>query len=258
MPLYTRANHTRTIDKDDPDDANRMGFGAQEIRQFKEDVQERMELEHQWANSVDTSAGDADGFHKKTTLKSISTPSAIVGAGILYTKLEGEDSELHYLDDADTETQLTKDGTINFDALDKSYVYVKMSADTQDVSSLATVEFDDEITDDSDEFNPATYKFTANKTGLYLVTFKINFYKNVDLYIYKNGVEEKGCSITFLDYQSGGYAHWHNYGRAFYVSLAATDYIEIKAEGYSNIAARYAGSSSPMANTDSFLSIMRV
>ena len=227
-----------------------MGFGAQEIRELKEDLVERMELEHQWDSSVDTTIYTGDGYHKKVTLKAISTPSTMSDAGILYTKLDGSDSELHYLDDAGTEAQLTKDGALNLDNMNKSYVYAVMSAD-QDISSLATVQFDTETYDTSSEYNPATYRFTANEAGLYVVAFKINFYTEIDIHIYKNGSSIKNFEVyNLLDPYLSAY-FTHAYARSCYVPLAASDYIEIKAAGTS-----YAYET--FNDNKSYLSIMRI
>lgn len=228
MPIYVRENHSRTFDKTDPADADRMGFGAQEIRDLKEDIVERLELEHMWDSSQEVTTGDGDGYHKKVSMKAITTPAAIATSGAVYVKTDTGD-ELHYQDDSVNEIQITKDGYLDLSSRKSHYISATMSVDHDVTGGLATIQFDTEQEDANGEYNPATYKMTAGEDGFYLLSALIYIEEGVDLYIYKNGV-------SFISIpESSGMATYGEPMRIANLStilnLTETDYIEIKGNG---------------------------
>lgn len=98
---------TRTWDETDPANADQAKFGAQEIRELKEDIRERGEVDHSWA-------GDAsDGAHKKVTLiEQGSDPSAVANQGFFYTKDVSGVTEAFYRDSSGNISQLTNQGEV--------------------------------------------------------------------------------------------------------------------------------------------------
>lgn len=148
-------SHTRTYNKVDPANGDKAGKGAEEIRDLKEDIEERMKLDHYWTSSVDTTIDSADGYHKKLTIKSGSAPTALSDAGILYSKDVSGKAELFYKDDAGTEYQITSRGKYSF--------YGNYG------KSLVVVESGVEAIDSNNEYISGT--FTPENTGHYFVEF---------------------------------------------------------------------------------------
>ncbi len=91
-----------------PADTENISLGAGRIRDFKSDVQERLEVDH-------FHAGDTqDGEHKKLTLGApIATPANVANKGFLYTKDVSSKAELHFEDEDGNEVQLTDAGAIS-------------------------------------------------------------------------------------------------------------------------------------------------
>lgn len=88
-----------------PADTDDAAEGALRIRNLKEDVQERGEVDHSWA-------GDAnDGAHKKVTLlEQAGNPSSAANTGFLYTKDVAGITELFWEDSSGNILQLTSGG----------------------------------------------------------------------------------------------------------------------------------------------------
>lgn len=91
-----------------PADSEDARLGAQRIRELKNDISERGEVDHSWA-------GDGnDGAHKKVTLiEQAGNPSTVANTGYLYTKDVSGITECYYMDSAGTVTQLTSAGALN-------------------------------------------------------------------------------------------------------------------------------------------------
>lgn len=105
---------SRSWDETSPPDSQQVSQGALRIRQFKEDVRERMAVDHIWDDAVGT-----DGRHTKATIKKLgSNPSPVADHGILFTKDVSGVPELHYIDKDGAVTQLTSGG--NIDSLARS------------------------------------------------------------------------------------------------------------------------------------------
>lgn len=99
---------TRTWDanyKGSPPDTDDSSEGAGHIRNIKEDVYERMAVDHSWI-------GDAnDGKHQKVTLLALSAdPSLDTGDVALYAKPVGSKSQLFFRDQDGNAVQLTFSG----------------------------------------------------------------------------------------------------------------------------------------------------
>lgn len=96
--------HTRVWDETDPDDLDEARFYAQELRETKIDVRERMEVDHEFDDQVD------GGIHKKVTLPEGADPVAVANRGIVYAKDVAGITELFYIDSAGTIVQITGGG----------------------------------------------------------------------------------------------------------------------------------------------------
>lgn len=107
---------TRTWDaayKALPADNEDASQGAQRIRHLKEDISERLEVDHSWA-------GDSnDGKHNQVTLiEQASDPANAANTGFTYTKDVGGVTELFYEDSSGNVTQITVGGNIEGASLD--------------------------------------------------------------------------------------------------------------------------------------------
>lgn len=101
---------SRTWDETSPADNDNISDGALEIRNFKEDVNERLSDDHEWGNTGTT---NNDGMHKKVTLLEQGTdPTYIANTGFVYTKDVGGVTELFYEDSSGFVTQLTSGGDL--------------------------------------------------------------------------------------------------------------------------------------------------
>ncbi len=108
-----------------PADTENISLGASRIRNLKEDIQERLEVDH-------FHAGDTqDGEHKKLTFGApIATPANVANKAFLYGKDVSSKIELFYLDEDGNEVQLTGAGSIaNFPSGTKM-LFVQTSAPT--------------------------------------------------------------------------------------------------------------------------------
>lgn len=76
--------------------------GAQRLRELKNDILERMSVDHSWV-------GDAkDGQHLKVTMIPATVePSTVAGEGIIFAKLVGTTVQLFYKDSNGTVTQMS-------------------------------------------------------------------------------------------------------------------------------------------------------
>ncbi len=87
------------------------GLGGEAIRETKEAIQERMQVDHYWDNNLDLTEPDADGRHKQVTMPAIAeAPIALPETGRLYTKVVDDVTELFFLDPSGREIRLTYDG----------------------------------------------------------------------------------------------------------------------------------------------------
>jgi len=209
--------HTRSFDKTDPANSGKAGLGAQELRELKEDVEERMQLDHYWDNENDTSETDADGHHKQVTMEKKSVaPSAIADTGIVYVK-DDTIAELHYKN-IDSDIQVTKDGKLNRDSLEKDYTICSIGA-----CSAGFIEFDTVDSDAKSRFDTEDFQYKPGKDGVYLVIVNIS-----DATV---GQSSSGSSQTYglkvylngVVYKSFAYANQC----ACLIELETGDYVEI-------------------------------
>ena len=103
MTTFTRTWDTNY--KGSPPDTDDSSEGAGHIRNIKEDVYERMVVDHSWL-------GDAnDGKHQKVTLLALSAdPTLDTGEVALYAKPVGSKSQLFFRDQDGNAVQLTFSG----------------------------------------------------------------------------------------------------------------------------------------------------
>lgn len=154
--------HTRAIDWTDPADTDIVNGGALEIRDLKEDIQERMELDHYWAVETNTSVAGADGYHKKLTMKPWEWTAAAGDGPMLYTKDIDGTIELFYYDEAGNDVQITTDGKVPvYDNLTQTAVYAEGSAYIYGIINFT------EPYDAGNDFTDGVY--TAPAEGFYLI-----------------------------------------------------------------------------------------
>ena len=101
---------TRSWDVTDPSDTDDAKDGAEEIRNFKVDIQERVAVDHSFTGSAD------DGKHKVIQLMEQSAPTNAANEGRVYGKDFGGVTELCYMDSAGNEVRLTQSGSMQMPA----------------------------------------------------------------------------------------------------------------------------------------------
>ena len=139
-----------------PSDNNNARDGALRIRQLKEAISERMELDHSW-DPTNPDADD-DGKHIKTTfLERASSPTQETSAFILFSKDDGTQNELHGIDEAGNELQITKAGKFNL--LNTVNAFTK----GQTVEEV-TLTDGGTVTPDLDDGNIFTWTIEGNRT----------------------------------------------------------------------------------------------
>jgi len=108
--------HSRTFDKTDPANTDRAGLGAQEIREFKEDFEERFGVDHKIASGTASDVTAYDGYHSKLTMGAIAEPTAASDLGIVYTKnvtvSTATTADLHYINADTSAVQLTSGASL--------------------------------------------------------------------------------------------------------------------------------------------------
>lgn len=111
---------TAAWDETKPAGTRDVNLGDDDIREFKEQIRERLAVDHYLAAS-ETGLSNL-GAHKSVHLLVQTTPSSLADAGIIYSKDVSAKAELHYTDEDDNEIQLTKAGVIN------AFPYISFSA----------------------------------------------------------------------------------------------------------------------------------
>lgn len=92
-----------------PSDNENINLGAGRIRDLKENVRERANIDHSWGDALD------NGKHYQATLINIGgTPSTRSGTdGLLWASAVGNNTELFYQDSSGRTVQLTSDGVVS-------------------------------------------------------------------------------------------------------------------------------------------------
>lgn len=229
-------SHSREFNKLKPEDTEKAGLGAHEVRSLKSDVIERLSLDHEFG------AGGQDGVHKKLKLKSISDPSSMTSAGILYSKDVSAKPELHYRNNSGVVTQLTRSGLLNLteNIQNQRYFFATRTTTASLEKTTVKIIFDNEIYDPSSIYNSSTGRFTADVTGTYFISstfYTTNFpaypaqIDQTILSFYKNGAVFYNKS-HFLKSYSTTPGYIEDGGSMFLiVDLVASDYIEVYAYG---------------------------
>ena len=81
------ASHTITYSTTTPADTALAGDGAQEIRNTRIAVKERVELDHYFGGILDTADPECEGYHRKVTMPYYTDHADVVvpaGSGVLY------------------------------------------------------------------------------------------------------------------------------------------------------------------------------
>jgi len=127
---------------------------------------------------------------------------------------------------------LEDDGILTLAKQSSVYVTADATAQTIPTTTETTIEFNTEVTDVQDEFNTATYTFTAKKAGKYFIAAKItwNFLPNG---IYAYVAIKKGATYLASYWMCPG-ADSRISGIAFgVVALAANDQVKVVCMQYS-------------------------
>ena len=219
MPLYIRAKHTEPFRTDVPSIDDKMGLGAMAIRRNKLNIQERMELDHYWGEETDTAKANADGYHKKVTLKNVDEDiERDTDSSTLYVK----NDELKH-----DGLQLTKSGDVNYvnNIQAVSWGYAKgVNQEIPNVTSTIDWKSKPDFPI-SNWMNIDTDKFPVVFDGLYLVSAQV-LATNIELQICVNDV----VVSRFAD----GCPQDSEYRRicgSDVLYLRARDYVTIKAKG---------------------------
>ena len=113
-----------------PADTDDFSAGATRMRELRNAISQRLEVDHSWAGNV------SDGEHLQVSFAApISTPTGAANKGFLYMKDVGSKGELHYLDEDSDELQITSGGAILNAAL--SITTGMIAANAVDGSKLA-------------------------------------------------------------------------------------------------------------------------
>jgi len=112
------AGHTREWSNTRPAPTEQAGLGYQEIQYLRKDIDERMDLDHNWGIATATaSAYQQDGTHKQVTLTTGSAPSGIANAGRLYVSDDASKAELFYISESGgSAVQITSGTSIGSDS----------------------------------------------------------------------------------------------------------------------------------------------
>lgn len=146
--------HTRTWNaayEATPPNNQNASQGAQRIRELKQDIRERLDLDH----IMDDDDTD-DGRHRFVALvEQAADPGNLALKGFVYTKDVGGLTEVFYMDAAGTVLQLTNNGKLLL--LDTNNTWTKGQAMTE-----AEITFASTITPDAAEGNAFRVTLTAN------------------------------------------------------------------------------------------------
>lgn len=203
--------HIRAFDATVPLDTDKEGLGATEVRDFKNDIAERLFLDHYMGSSIDTDLPTADGFHKKVTLyKQSADPAAMTGTAIIYAKEVAGKTEVFCRDATNAPFQITDNGSIAFSKGAYSAFKATMSVASSGagVIPMNTVAFDI-----GSNYGAGTYRFIAPYAGIYFFQFYLS--SAVEVYI------KKGGATVFTATQQGTYT----------TDLVAGDQIELWSNG---------------------------
>lgn len=88
---------TRVWNESDPPDNTAIGYGAQKMREAKEDIEEREQVNHYFNDGeTDTSVAGCDGHHRYVTfVEQASDPDAIADTAIMFAKDVSGDTALY-------------------------------------------------------------------------------------------------------------------------------------------------------------------
>lgn len=158
---------TRTWDLTDPADTDIFDGASGEIRDLKDDIEERMEVDHYWSNSVTTTDPDADGFHKKITLEKIGYVPSENDIYSVYCDENAKGFTLNYFDSDENEVKIIEDGKIPKYESNYSRCAVYLSGN-RIISSLSKLILSKvyDAGNDMDNYG----KFTTPETGCYWIS----------------------------------------------------------------------------------------
>lgn len=182
--------HTRAIDWTDPADTDIVNGGALEIRDLKQDIEERMDLDHYWAVELDTSVAGGDGYHKKITLKNYTDLLFTNEGTVLYTKETDGKVVPYYFDEDGNEVNFLPE--FFYDCLKSQTVIYAEGTGTGTSTPVAFTE----IIDANNDFSGNT--FTCPMTGKYLFSIAGAY----TTYIYKNGLSYITITDPWISYIS--------------------------------------------------------
>lgn len=192
-----------------PDNSDYVQYGAQEIRELKEAINERMAKEHQW----DLANNEEQGEHLKMTLEEISEPSTPDSNKIIiYAADDGGTTELYAKDADDSITLLTHETIVDYDTDsttldghwdnvgDPGYIYattigrmIFLDIDQYVRDAGALYEWTSGVVIQS-AFRPDDTKYTMNNYG-------VSWVQMISM------ESDGGLRVIFRNWGSGGAAH---------------------------------------------------
>lgn len=235
--------HTRDIDITIPADTELISVGAQRIREIKGNIEERMELDHWWTNELDDTVYDADGRHRKITMKAYGVSIYDEDTNLIYTKTEDESTDLHYIDSLGNDSQIIKaDKLVYYDNRVNASCFYGMGAKPGRADSYSVINFTVDPTQTIDHGSDySSGIFTVPKAGYYYI--KLGFLSNSnDCYVTRNGgtileitpkVVGKAVLVGF-----GLFVYDEPWNEAIYLegvfSLNANDQIRVMGKSFSD------------------------
>src|SRR3990167_5711696 len=112
--VLSLSGFTDTFDVSTPAGSDSPTAGDDRIREMKNAIQQRMNVDHDWALSGNTSDASDIGEHVVVQMQDQgSNPAAGSAKGKFFSKQVSSHSEAHWIDDDGTVPQLTSNGAIN-------------------------------------------------------------------------------------------------------------------------------------------------
>ena len=107
-------SHDRAWDETTPTSSEKAGLWYEHLNQLKEDIAQRMAVDHHWDESISDTDPNQDGIHKKVTLSNTDpVTSGIADCGILHVKDVDGKAELFFMDENNNDVQITSNGFIH-------------------------------------------------------------------------------------------------------------------------------------------------
>lgn len=226
-------SHSRSYDKTAPADTEKVGLGAAEIRRVKNDVKERLAVDHYFDGELNNALSACEGRHEAVRFNAISDPTAMSGAGIIYTK-ESPNKVLNYRDASGSVVNLVNNGIIVKSA-GQLAGGCTFSASKSTATAAGIIIFNNVILDSLSCYGSGTGIFTAPSTGVYVFAICGSFLMSSydETYTIAFSAKRSGVVIATREKKFERYPRWgsmpalpgwtQKYQAALYLDLASGD-----------------------------------